>query len=86
VPREHNRAARESGRAAFAAAALLGMGSLSVNVTHSTVIATGPARQTISQTTPPPEPQTPFARPTMTAPPFGGWCSFCSSNAPTPKA
>ena len=69
--------------AAMGAAVVLGMGALSVTATDSAAIATGPiiAGQTVTQTTPPREPETPFARPTMTAPRFGGWCLVCSSNA-----
>jgi hypothetical protein len=69
--------------AAMGTAVILGMGALSVTVTDSAAAATGPiiAGQTVTQTAPPPEPETPFARPTMTAPRFGGWCLICSSNA-----
>ena len=68
--------------AAIGAAVVVGMGAF----TDSAAIATGPEAgpQTITQTAPPPEPETPFARPTMTAPRFGGWCSFCSSEAALP--
>jgi hypothetical protein len=69
--------------AAMGAAVILGMGALSVTVTDSAAIATGPiiAGQTVTQTPPPREPETPVARPAMTAPRFGGWCLICSSNA-----
>jgi hypothetical protein len=69
--------------AAMGAAVILGMGAFSVTATDSAAIATGPeiVGQTITQTPPPREPQTAFARPTMTAPRFGGWCLICSSNA-----
>jgi hypothetical protein len=52
--------------------------------TAATPASAGPPRQTITQTAAPREPETPFARPTMTAPRFGGWCSFCGSNAALP--
>jgi hypothetical protein len=69
--------------AAIGAAVIVGMGVFSVTVTDSAALATGPqiVSQTITQTAPPREPETPFARPTMTAPRFGGWCAACSSNA-----
>jgi hypothetical protein len=69
--------------AAMGAAVVLGMGALSVTVTDSAAIATGPiiAGQTVTQTTPPREPETPLARPAVTALRFGGWCLVCSSNA-----
>jgi hypothetical protein len=68
--------------AAMGAAVILGMGALSVTVTDSAAASTGPiiTGQTVTQTPPPREPETPFARPTMTAPRFGGWCLVCSSN------
>jgi hypothetical protein len=52
--------------------------------TAATPGSSGLPQQTITQTAAPREPETPFARPTMTAPRFGGWCSFCSSNAALP--
>jgi hypothetical protein len=71
--------------AAIGAAVILGMGAFSLTVTESAATAAEPiiAGQTVTQTAPPREPATPFARPTVTALPFGGWCAFCSSNAAT---
>ena len=78
VGRRVQAVAAAAGAAVFLAMGAFGITAHGNDANANVVEATAP---TTVQRPARGQPETPFAKPTITAPPFGGWCATCSSNA-----